>query len=96
MPVGGKRPGAGRPKGSVSKANAGLRNAARRYTKSALKTLSQIMESGESEASRVAAATALLDRGHGKPAQALTGEDGGAIKHEVIVATGIARPADGG
>lgn len=74
----------GRPKGSVSKANADLRAAARKYTKSALKTLSEIMVNGQLESSRVMAATALLDRGHGKPAQALTGEGGeGAV--EIIV-----------
>ena len=29
---------------------------------------------------RIKAANALLDRGYGRPAQAITGEDGGAVK----------------
>ena len=42
---------------------------ARGYTQTAVKTLGGISENGESEASRVAAAVALLDRGWGKPKQ---------------------------
>ena len=37
------------------------------YTPVAMKTLAEICAKGESEAARVAAANALLDRGHGKP-----------------------------
>ena len=53
-----------------------LRELAREKTETALNTLVQICEGGESEAARVAAANAILDRGYGKPAQAVTGEDG--------------------
>ena len=67
MALGGRRPGAGRPKGSKNKANKELRDLARTYTKDALKTLSQIAQKGESETARVQASVALLDRGWGKP-----------------------------
>jgi hypothetical protein len=46
-----------------------IRSLARGYTKRAIQTLGGISESGESEAARVAAAIALLDRGWGKPMQ---------------------------
>ena len=66
---GGKRPGAGRPEGSKSKVTIELREAAQAYTEDALKTLHEVCVKGQSEAARVAAACALLDRGHGKPKQ---------------------------
>ncbi len=66
---------AGRPKGSLNKSTRAVKEAAQKYTDKALKTLASIMERGESEAARIAAANALLDRGHGKPAQAIVGGD---------------------
>jgi len=90
MPRGGKREGAGRKKGSKDRkprsspiiiANAQekreLREAAREYTERALKTLAAICSEGQSEAARVSAACALLDRGYGKPTQQVeTGSPG--------------------
>ena len=67
MALGGRRPGAGRPKGSKNRANKELRDAARIYTEDALKTLAHIAQKGESETARVQASVALLDRGWGKP-----------------------------
>jgi predicted ArsR family transcriptional regulator len=69
--VGGKRPGAGRPKGSVNKATADVKAAAQEYSDRALKVLAQIMEEGDSAAARVAAANSILDRAHGKPRQSV-------------------------
>jgi hypothetical protein len=69
--VGGARPGAGRPKGSLNKATADIKAAAQAYTEDALATLAQIMKAGESEAARVAAANSILDRGFGKPRQSV-------------------------
>jgi hypothetical protein len=69
--VGGARPGAGRPKGSLNKATADIKAAAQVYTEDALATLAQIMKAGESEAARVAAANSILDRGFGKPRQSM-------------------------
>ena len=78
----GKREGAGRKQGSkdrkprsppviIAKAQEKreLREAARQYTGEALRTLATICNSGQSEAARVSAACALLDRGYGKPTQ---------------------------
>ena len=44
-----------------------------------LQILQEIARTGESEAARVAACNAILDRGLGKPVQAVTGEGGGPI-----------------
>lgn len=46
-----------------------LKSLARGYTETAVKTLGGISQTGESEAARVAASIALLDRGWGKPNQ---------------------------
>ena len=67
--AGGSRSGSGRPKGVQNKVTRELGEAARAYTASALETLHSICLRGESEAARVSAACALLDRGHGKPKQ---------------------------
>lgn len=80
--VGGARPGAGRPKGAPNKAGRELRELAQQYTETALAALVKIAKTGESESARVSAATALLDRGYGRPAQAIehSGPDGEAIQ----------------
>src|SRR3954454_15888283 len=68
---GGKRPGAGRPKGSTNKANRELREIAQAYTAEAVETLAQIMRMAESDTARLAAANALLDRGYGKTMESI-------------------------
>lgn len=74
MPRGGKRQGAGRPKGRKNNATieqkASLSELARSYVPDALESLAQVMRAGISEAARVSAAIALLDRAYGKPRQA--------------------------
>lgn len=52
-----------------------IRKLAREYTERAVQTLVEAL-GDEKGATRVAAATALLDRGWGKAPQAMTGEDG--------------------
>jgi hypothetical protein len=85
---GGKRPGAGRPKGSKDVATreqgATLAELARAHTDTALQALVKVAKSGESEAARVTAATAILDRGYGRPTQSHehTGKDGGPIEYQ--------------
>lgn len=70
----------GRPKESPE-----LKAAARAHTKAAVETLAKIMKSGKfPPAARVSAAQALLDRGWGKAAQPITGEDDGALKIEIV------------
>ena len=95
MSWGGKRPGAGRPKGRRDTATVGqlasLEELARTHTETALNALVAIAQSGESEAARVAAANALLDRGYGRPKQALihTGKDDGPVQIENVSAREI-------
>lgn len=59
-----------------------VRDAARSLTMTALRTLEEVCANGVSEAARVAAAQAILDRAWGKPQQhvELTGDDGGPVK----------------
>lgn len=72
---GGARPGAGRKKGAqirlTKERKATLTEIAGRYTEEAIETLAEIMnDSRATHSARVAAANAVLDRGHGKPVQA--------------------------
>ena len=68
---GGMREGSGRPLGSVNKATKELKlnlsELAREYTQDSLMTLVDVMQSSQSDSARIAAATAILDRGYGRP-----------------------------
>lgn len=64
----------GRPRADVR-----VKELARAHTEQAIQTL---VDALSNERTSVAAAVALLDRGWGKPAQAITGEDGGAVLTE--------------
>lgn len=79
----GSKPGerrGGRKKGTRNKATADIKALAQQYTAEAVEVLASVMVNTEHPpAARVAAANALLDRGHGKPPQALTGPDGGDL-----------------
>ena len=57
---------------------------AQEYAPAALACLGKVMSSSISDPARVSAAVALLDRAYGKPAQAVTGEDGGPIEMSVV------------
>lgn len=94
MARGGKRAGAGRKKGckdtrprsspviiAPAQEKRELREAARQFTDDALKTLAAICNEGQSEAARVSAACALLDRGYGKPMQQLETGSPGEFSH---------------
>jgi len=71
---GGIREGSGRPVGAVNKATSELKfnlsELARQHTNDALDTLVDVMKSGQSDSARIAAATAILDRGYGRPTMA--------------------------
>jgi hypothetical protein len=70
----------------MAKAPADIRSLARSYTKTCIKTLVGIAaEPTAPAAARVSAAEALLNRGWGKPAQPLTGEDGGPILIQTLL-----------
>ena len=68
---GGIREGSGRPSGAGNKATSGLKlnlsELAREYTNNALDTLVDVMQSSQSDSARIAAVTAILDRGYGRP-----------------------------
>lgn len=83
---GGRRPGAGRPKGAVSKVGADVRALALTHVADAVAGLAKIAkDAGAPPAARVAAWNAILDRAVGKPAQAITGEGGeGAVVVQIV------------
>ena len=73
---GGARPGSGRPKGSTNKATRDKRELiselAREWAEDAVGALATIMQDGAAPAAaRVSAATAILDRGFGRPVQGI-------------------------
>jgi hypothetical protein len=77
--------GKGRPKGAKNKVSADVRALAQTYTEEALYALVKLMRGQRRPGRRAApvpyqtqayAAGLILDRGHGKPAQAHTGESG--------------------
>lgn len=87
MPRGGARPGAGRRPGSATKATADVIALAQQHGDKAIKALVEIATSDKQPAAaRVSAANALLDRGFGKPSQAveLTGKGGGPIQQTQV------------
>lgn len=96
----GSQPGerrGGRQKGTPNKASkwtAPLREMAGEYTEEAVKVFVSVMRSSDAPpAARVIAADRLLDRAHGKPAQALehSGPDGGPIPIARIVNEFVSR-----
>lgn len=61
----------------MAKAPTDIRSLARSYTDKAIKVLAGVMQQDEApHSARVAAATALLDRGWGKPPQFVTDDVG--------------------
>jgi hypothetical protein len=71
MSRGGKRAGAGRPAGSTNADTAAMRAALSGLlegkVQAAIEALADIAKNGKSEAARVSAACAILDRTHGRP-----------------------------
>lgn len=69
---GGKRPGAGRRKGAVSQAKLDISAMAKEHAETALKVLVAVANNAKApSAARVSAASAILDRGFGKPRQSV-------------------------
>jgi hypothetical protein len=69
-----KPPGSGRKKGGTNKIGSDVRELAQVHTPAALAALVEVMNDKEAPpAARVMAAQAILDRGHGKVPQAITG-----------------------
>ena len=63
----------------MNKATAELRELAAQYSKKAIAGLVKIAQESESDSARVAAWREVLDRYAGRPAQAVTGEDGAPL-----------------
>jgi hypothetical protein len=84
MPGGGAKPGerrGGRKAGTPNKVTNEVRELAQQHTEEALAVLVEIaLSANAAPAARVSAASAILDRGHGRPPQAITGEGGGPIE----------------
>ena len=74
MARGGKRRGAGRPTGSLnqmtSALHAALADAVDAHIETAISALAELAKNGQSEAARVSASVAILDRAYGHPRQA--------------------------
>ena len=74
MARGGKRRGAGRPTGSLnqmtSALHAALADAVDAHIETAISALAELAKNGQSEAARVSASVAILDRAYGRPRQA--------------------------
>lgn len=68
--------------GGRPKENKEVQALAREYTEEAIARLVHWMKSDNAKAS-VSASNVLLDRGWGKPTQAISGEDGGPVKLEL-------------
>ncbi|MGY2052401.1 DUF5681 domain-containing protein [Methylobacterium sp. JK268] len=74
------QPGQSGNPGGRPKAIARVRDLAREHTETAIAVLVEIATEGESEAARVSAASAILDRGYGKPTQPVDGDgEGGPV-----------------
>ena len=85
------KPGQSGCPGGRPKSVAEVRELARKYTVEAIETLVEIMRDAQcTPAVRVAAANALLDRGHGRPPQAIETSNGTTL----VVMTGIGRAPD--
>lgn len=71
----GGNAGKGRPRGSLNKATASIRKAAQQYSVEAIEALATVMRDLTApHAARVSAANSILDRGHGKPTQPVSGD----------------------
>lgn len=79
MSRGGNRTGAGRPAGAENRATAETKRAlselAAGHAEAAINALVYVAQHGQSEAARVSAAIAILDRGFGRPRQTVDMQD---------------------
>jgi hypothetical protein len=76
---GGRRPGAGRPLGVSNKLTRPLRELAALHSEGCIAVLVELRDHAEAEQVRLAAANALLDRGHGRPRQEIDMRDDNKI-----------------
>lgn len=84
----------GRQKGSVNKVTAEIKALAQKHGPNLIQALVDMAADDEApHAARVAATKEVLDRGFGKPAQAIVGggEDDNPLKQIIQVVTGVPR-----
>jgi hypothetical protein len=81
------KPGQSGNPGGRSKENMRIKALASSKAESAIKKLEKIMETSDDERNVIAAANAILDRGLGKPSQAIVGgdEDDQPVKVEGVL-----------
>ncbi len=72
---GGKRDGAGRPKGALNIITRPVKELAAEQSEASINRLIELRDHAESEQVRLAAAMAILDRAHGKPRQVVDLQD---------------------
>ena len=99
MPRGGRREGAGRPAGSVSKTSAELKALAQQHGPAIIAKLAAMAgldgaPGAESEQAQLGALRELLDRGFGRAPQALTGEDGAPVRFVIYAPPPVASTED--
>ena len=84
---GGRRMGSGRPAGSLNKSSIDqaqqLSNLAKSHSEDAIATLLDVARNGRTDAARVSAANALLDRGYGRPSIQETPD--GMVTNPVVI-----------
>ena len=79
----------------MSKTITEIRSLARSHTRTAINALVGVMKSKDAtHAARVSAATAILDRGWGRPVQALENGDNGALELIHKIERVIVHPED--
>lgn len=73
-----------------------IRSLARSHTETAINVLAGIMRKDEApDAARIQAATALLDRGWGKPTQTIAGDDENPLNVVHVIERRIVKPNAG-
>lgn len=78
----------GNPKGRKAEADP-VKKFARERSVEAIKRLAELVKSEDGNVA-IKASNAILDRAYGKPAQAVTGEDGGPLR--LVIETGVPQP----
>lgn len=79
----------------MAKAPTEIRSLARAHTESAIRVLAGIMNQDEApHAARVSAATALLDRGWGKPTQTIAGDSENPLEAIHRVEWSVVKPSE--